>query len=215
MAVSLKIENLGKKFGNHWVLKSVNLNVYPFEKIAILGANGSGKSTLLKIMTGFFHHEAGLVSWNKDDIITDHPNFSFSSPYLNLFDHLTVEEHIHFHFKQKKSINNLSGTDIVSLGKLNDYNHKLIYHLSSGTRQRLKNTLAILTEADVLFMDEPCSNLDDSNIQHNQALVSDYTSNRIVIIASNYPPEYDFICSKEFKIENKELSLLKNKQLWA
>ena len=216
MAVTLHIENLSKKFGSHWVLKSLNLKIQPFEKIAILGSNGSGKSTLLKIMAGFLYFDKGTLKWSKGETeITDHPDFSFSSPYLDLFDHLKVEEHIEFHFKQKQAYNNLKPGEIIDLGNLGEYRNKFIRQLSSGIRQRFKNTLAILTAADVLFLDEPCTNLDEDNTKHYQKLVTEYTRDKMVIIASNYPPEYEFLCTKEYKIENCELHLLKNKQLWA
>lgn len=57
--------------------------------------------------------------------------------------------------------------------------------------------------------------MDEDNIKLYQKLVTEYTKDRMVIIASNNPLEYDFICTKEFKIENGDFQLLKNKQLWA
>ncbi len=217
MSVSLHIENLSKKFGNHWVFKSINLQIQPYEKIAILGANGSGKSTLLKIMAGFIYFDKGSVKWENtaNSDVSDFPDFSFSSPYLDLFDYLTVEEHIKFHFEQKLCYKNLDSESVIDIGNLGDQKHKRVKQLSSGTRQRFKNTLAILTHSDVLILDEPCSNLDEENNNHYQNLVNEYTKERMVIIASNHAPEYDFICTKEFKIENSELHLVKNKQLWA
>ena len=113
MALSLHIENLDKKFGNHWVLKSANLAVQPFEKIAILGANGSGKSTLLKILTGFTYFDKGTLKWKDGDSEFDAPNFSFSSPYLDLFDHLTIVEHLAFHFAQKPVYQAISIDEII------------------------------------------------------------------------------------------------------
>lgn len=215
MAISLNIENLYKKFGNQWVLKSLNLTVNPYEKIAILGANGSGKSTLLKIMAGFLYFDKGKLSWVKDDIEYESPDFTFSSPYIDLFEHLTIEEHIEFHFNQKQTWNNIKTDEIISLGNLDNHRKKQIKQLSSGIKQRFKNTLAIFTAAEVLFLDEPCSNMDEDNIKLYQKLVTEYTKDRMVIIASNNPLEYDFICTKEFKIENGDFQLLKNKQLWA
>lgn len=215
MAISLNIENLYKKFGNQWVLKSLNLTVYPYEKIAILGANGSGKSTLLKIMAGFLYFDKGKLSWVKDDKEYESPDFTFSSPYIDLFEHLTIEEHIEFHFNQKQTWNNIKTDEIISLGNLDNHRKKQIKQLSSGIKQRFKNTLAIFTVAEVLFLDEPCSNMDEDNIKLYQKLVTEYTKDRMVIIASNNPLEYDFICTKEFKIENGDFQLLKNEQLWA
>lgn len=217
MPVSLHIEKLSKKFGVYWILKSVNLNIYHSEKIAILGSNGSGKSTFLKIIAGFIYYDKGKITWKNEATGTtsEYPDFAFSSPYIDLFNHLTIREHIEFHFKQKQCINQLTVDEILEVGNLADHQSKQISQLSSGIRQRFKNVLAILTNSEVLFLDEPCSNLDEANIALYQKLVAEYTKNRTVFIASNNPAEYDFICTKEFRIENQNLQLLTSKQLWA
>ncbi len=155
MSISLNIQNLYKKFGNQWVLKSLNLTVYPFEKIAILGANGSGKSTLLKIMAGFLYFDKGKLSWIKNDQELESPDFTFSSPYIDLFEHLTIEEHIEFHFNQKPTWNAIRTDEIIRLGNLDIHRKKQIKQLSSGIKQRFKNTLAIFTSAEVLFWMSP------------------------------------------------------------
>jgi len=217
LSVSLKIEKLSKKYGPAWVLKDVELSLSPFEKIAILGQNGSGKSTILKIMAGFIHFEKGTILWTDEtnNTVSEQPDYSFSSPYLDLFEHLTVKEHLEFHFRQRKHIAEISRDDIYLLAGLEEYKNKFVKQLSSGIRQRFKNALAIFTQAEVLFLDEPCSNLDEENIKLYQELMVQFTRNKMVIIASNHKPEYEFLCTKEFKIENKALNLLRNKQLWA
>jgi len=217
LSVSLKIEKLSKKYGSSRVLKDVELSISPFEKIAILGQNGSGKSTLLKLMAGFVHFEKGSIEWTNEakNSIIDQPQYSISSPYLELFEHLTVDEQLQFHFKQRDLIDNISLSEIYALANLESHKNKYIRQLSSGIKQRFKNALAIFTKADVLFLDEPCSNLDEENITLYQTLMLEYAKNKMVIIASNHKPEYEFICTKEFKIEEKALKLLSNKQLWA
>ena len=217
MSVALHITNLGKKFGTSQIFKSVNLNVYKNEKVAILGSNGSGKSTLLKIISGFIGHQKGEIKWVDEDNrpLSTTPEFSYSAPYIDLFDFLTVNEQLAFHFKEKKAIQDLSISKILEIGMLQNFANKQVRQLSSGVRQRLKNTLAVLTDTPVLFLDEPCSNLDKENINLYQELINTYCANRIVLIASNYEPEYEFICTRYFKIENQNLTPVQDKQLWA
>lgn len=217
MSFSLKIEKLSKKYGPSWVLKDVELSVSPYEKIAILGQNGSGKSTLLKMMAGFILFEKGSMVWTDEsnNSISEEPDYSISSPYLELFEHLTVKEQIEFHFRQRNILEGILLEDIYALSNLELHKDKFIRQLSSGIKQRLKNALAIFTQAKVLFLDEPCSNLDEENIQLYQKLMLEYTKPKMVIIASNHKPEYEFICTKEFIIDEKALNLLRNKQLWA
>lgn len=217
MSVALHITNLGKKFGTSQIFKSVNLNVYKNEKVAILGSNGSGKSTLLKIISGFIGHQKGEIKWVDEDNkpLSTTPEFSYSAPYIDLFDFLTVNEQLAFHFKEKKAIQDFSISKILEIGMLQNFANKQVRQLSSGVRQRLKNTIAVLTDTPVLFLDEPCSNLDKENINLYQELINTYCANRIVLIASNYEPEFEFICTRYFKIENQNLMPVQDKQLWA
>ena len=211
MAAFLHIENLSKRFGSQWVLKSINLSIQHREKIAILGSNGSGKSTLLKILAGFLYFDSGKVIWTKDAMIINSPDFVFSSPYIDLFEDLTVEEHIAFHYQHKPAYESLDCDSIIKLSNLEQHRKKPIKQLSSGIKQRFKNSLALFSNSDVVFLDEPCSNMDAENISIYQDLVAKYTQSRTLIIASNYPSEYEFICTKKFRIENCELQLVNSK----
>lgn len=215
MIHSLRVKNLAKRYNDQWVFKSIELTVHASEKVAILGANGSGKTTLMKILAGFVYPTSGEILWNEGENKIESPEFSYSSPYIDLFEHLSVMEHVAFHFKQKQVLNDLALSEILELGNLAYYRDSRISQLSSGLRQRLKNILAIFSQTEVLFLDEPCSNLDDENVLLYQKLVQDYAKGRMVFIASNNPMEYELLCTKEYKIENGQLHLLKNKQLWA
>lgn len=70
--------------------------------------------------------------------------------------------------------------------------------------QRLKLATGIFTKSDVLFLDEPCTNLDQNSIQLYQEWVQQYTSEKIVIIASNQPYEYQ-MCDITFDIEQYKI----------
>jgi ABC-type multidrug transport system ATPase subunit len=215
MDISLRINNLSKKFNDQWVLKSVNLNIYPYEKIAILGANGTGKSTLLKIIAGFLYFDSGEIEWTDADQNKSEIQFSYSAPYIDLFEQLTIQEHLEFHFKQKALLEGITLQEVMDLSDLNAHKHKTLKQLSSGIKQRFKNALAIFSSGQVLFLDEPTTNLDEENIRLYQTLLKDHSKQKMVLIASNNSVEYDFICNKEFRIENCDLQLVKNKQLWA
>lgn len=214
MGISVRIKNLGKKFNSKWIFKNVDLNIYSGEKIAILGPNGCGKSTFLKILSGFMTSDKGSIEW-EDYPPGSTPTFSFSSPYLELFEYLTVKEQLGFHFKLHKPLEFLTPDEILDISRLTEHSDKQIKQLSSGMKQRLKNAQAIFSDTEILFLDEPCSNLDAANISRYQEILKKYAGSRMVLIASNSKDEYDFISTKEFGFENGALNLLKNKQLWA
>lgn len=192
------LEDIGKKFGNQWVFRHLYLDVSQGSKCAILGANGSGKSTLLKIMARWLNPTEGNVMYfTNGQPLVDPENIFLSiavaAPYLELVEEFTLLELFRFHFQFKKPLNNLSLFEIIELSGLEAAAQKQIRHFSSGMKQRTKLTLALLSEAPFVLLDEPCSNLDAKAIEWYRNLIFRYGNNRTLVICSNHQPcEYDF-----------------------
>ena len=206
MPVSLEIKCLTKKFGNNFILNNISLESNLASSIVFLGENGSGKSTMIKILCGYLYYDTGKILWNNNDSII--PDFSISAPYIDLFEQLTIEEHLKYHFLFKNRFNNINDNEILEKSFLKEHKHKFIKQLSSGLKQRFKNILSIFSDTQVLFLDEPCSNLDEQNIKLYQKLVLEFSANRLLIMASNSKPEYDFINPLMYKIDKGKLELL-------
>ncbi|NUM31407.1 MAG: ATP-binding cassette domain-containing protein [Bacteroidetes bacterium] len=203
MSVSIEIKNLTKKFGNNHILKNVSFIENGAKPLVFLGANGSGKSTLIKILCGYLYYNSGKIIWNNDEDLM--PDFAISAPYIDLFEHLTLEEHLSQHFNFKKRLNNFSNIEILEQSNLLVHKAKFIKQLSSGLKQRFKNIQAIFSDTQVLFLDEPCSNLDEQNIKLYRELLQKFSATKTIIIASNNTCEYDFLCTVKYKIENGSL----------
>lgn len=159
-------------------------NVY-----SILGSNGSGKSTLLQICSGYLTPSQGKVVWAKQrlNVTVDkvYTHVAFCTPYMTLYDDFTLLENIRFFLAFKKLRNNLSEKDVVLITELEGHSDKLLRNFSSGMKQRVKLALAVLSDADLLLLDEPSSHLDAKSIQWYQTLLQNNTQDRITVIASN------------------------------
>lgn len=203
MLTTLTIKNLSKRFENNIIFNNTSISIQNTNSIVFLGENGSGKSTLLKILCGYLYYDTGEIFWNgKENSIN---NFAVSAPYIELFEQLTVKEHLKFHFNFQNRIQNITDDKILEISNLEQHKNKQVKKLSSGLKQRLKNVLAIFSDTQVLFFDEPCSNLDEYNIELYQKLVKQYANEKLLIIASNQKHEYDFLKPIIFKIENSKL----------
>lgn len=77
----------------------------------------------------------------------------------------------------------------------------MISQFSSGMKQRLKLGLALLSEVPVVLLDEPTSNLDRKGIEWYQDLIDKFGQNRILIVCSNEPREYEF-CQQKIVLED-------------
>lgn len=204
-SIQISVSGLGKKYGSNRLFKDLNLSFNQANNYAITGFNGSGKSTLLLTLAGFITPTEGKVIWTKNNsLINNLPDhFSFSSPSLNLFEDLTLEEHLYYHKNFVKTFNiNQAKTDLEIFG-LNKFLSKQILTFSSGMKQRLKLILALNNDVPVLFLDEPCSNLDEQGILIYKEIIQKKQENNLVIIATNQ-------ASVEFPLVGETINLEKN-----
>jgi ABC-type multidrug transport system ATPase subunit len=208
--IDIKVTNAGKKFGREWIFRNVSLEITRGEKIVILGLNGSGKSTLLQALTGYLTlNEGELVYLNNQQKTDDEQQYKFislASPYLELIEDFTLQEQIEHASIYKSFINDLTTEQIIELSGLSAHKDKYIRLFSSGMKQRLKLTLAILADAPILFLDEPTSNLDAIVINWYKSLISNYGMNKTIIVCSNsIKDEYDF-CERVITMEDYKYS---------
>lgn len=210
-AVTISLTNAGKKFGKEWIFRNVNLEIKPHDKLVILGLNGSGKSTLLQALTGYLTLNEGELSFHQPTIFmkerknnTDffYKKIALASPYLELLEDFTLEEMIAHSAVYKPFINSLSINEVVQLSGLSAHKSKYIKLFSSGMKQRLKLTLAILADTPILLLDEPTTNLDATVVSWYQQLIETYCKNKTVVVCSNsIKDEYTF-CTQTIVMEN-------------
>lgn len=195
--ITITVTDAGKKFGKEWIFKQVNLNVEQGKKIVILGLNGSGKSTLLQALTGYLLINSGKVIYTQNEqTLGEHEQYRFismASPYLELVEDFTLQEQIAHAAIYKPFLNGVSVEKVVELSGLAAHASKYIRLFSSGMKQRLKLTLAILADAPVLFLDEPTTNLDATVIGWYKTMIADYATHKTIIVCSNsVKEEYEF-----------------------
>ncbi len=202
----ITLENAGKKFGKEWIFRNVSLEIRQGEKVVILGLNGSGKSTLLQSLTGYLSLNEGSLIYQKKAETIDVENFykyqSLASPYLELIEDFTLEELINHSAIYKPFLNNLNTNEVIELSGLSAHKDKFIKLFSSGMKQRLKLTLAVLADMPILFLDEPTSNLDVTVIDWYQKLVANYATHKTIIVCSNSIKEEYSFCNRILPMED-------------
>lgn len=189
-------DNIGKRFTLHqWIFKDLSFEFNIAHRYGIQGPNGSGKSTLLSILSGINLPSKGTLNYYKDDKAIDgllwHQYLTISTPYSDLIDYLTLEELLDFYLNFKKFQSSIDKNNFLEIVFLAQHKNKLVKHFSSGMKQRLKLALAILTESDVLLLDEPCTNLDVNTTEWYYSLLNQYTKNKLVIVASNDARDFE------------------------
>lgn len=189
--MKIEVKNLSKRFGLSWVIKDFNFLFQEGSKTAINGPNGSGKSTLLRLLNGqLIPNQGDLIYTSNKRAELTHQNVSrfinTYGPYTELIEELTCIELAQIHSNLRPLQNSLSVNDLWErVGWTKKITKRPVAVLSSGMKQRLKLLLALGTESEAVFLDEPTSNLDDEGKLWYLNLVEDWLADRTLIVASN------------------------------
>lgn len=204
--MKISLSDIGKRFNREWIFRHCTFTFEPGGKYAITGPNGSGKSTLLQIVAGALIPSEGVMDWsvgkNGSPIIPADEVFSkmaLAAPYLEVIEEMTLLEFLHFHQDFKPWIAGTHPDMIIDAVGLSSSRHKQIRNFSSGMKQRVKLAQAFFSDTPVLLLDEPCTNFDQAGFKLYKDLVSTYARDRLLIVSSNDPAEYDF-CTEVMSI---------------
>jgi len=168
--MSIKIENITKRFANYRALRGINLEVEKGELVALLGPSGCGKTTLLRIIAGLEIPDAGgiyLFNESMNDKTVRERNVGFVFQHYALFKHMTVFENIAFGLKVKpRKIRPRRDeiedkvSSVINLVQLEWAAKRYPSQLSGGERQRVALARSLAIEPKVLLLDEPFGALD-------------------------------------------------------
>jgi len=162
----LRLERIGRNFGEQAALSELSLTIRGGEFIALLGPSGCGKSTALNCLAGLLPLSSGSI-WLDDRRIDGLPpeQRGFGMVFQNyaLFPHMTVRDNVAFGLKMRKTPKaqlRPRVDEVMRLVRLEDQASKLPSQLSGGQQQRVAIARAIVYEPPLVLMDEPLSNLD-------------------------------------------------------
>ena len=167
----LKVSGLTKTFGPNAVLRGLDLDVEPGERIAILGASGSGKSTLLRCLNFMEMPDAGTVMLDdqvigrrESELVKVRQRIGMVFQQFNLFPHMTaignVMEGLRTVRRMPKADARVrAGKELARVG-LTDKAETYPAHLSGGQKQRVAIARALAMDPELLLFDEPTSALD-------------------------------------------------------
>ncbi|RZM21787.1 MAG: ABC transporter ATP-binding protein [Pedobacter sp.] len=199
--MKVSLQNVGKRFNRDWIFRSCSLEFLPQHSYAITGPNGSGKSTLLQVIAGATLHSEGKIIYthNDQDITEPYRYIAIAAPYLELIEELTATEMLGFHAAFKPLT--ASVAEMLAAVQLEKAAGKQIRYFSSGMKQRLKLAQAFYSDAPLLLLDEPTTNLDNDGIELYRRLISEQLGKKLIIISSNVTDEYDF-CNEVIRVDS-------------
>ena len=201
----IQLEQIGKKYNREWIFRGLSYTFQAGKKYAITGPNGAGKSTLLQTIAGSTVLSEGSIKYSiaGQEILPENAftSLSICAPYLTLIEEMTALEFLAFHESFKCFMPGITPDTALEIIGLMTAANKQIRYFSSGMKQRIKLAQAIFSDVPVLFLDEPCTNLDETGYALYQSLIQNYASHKLIIVSSNDKAEYHF-CEEVIDIKN-------------
>lgn len=189
---AIAIESVTKRFGDITAVDDVSLEIRPGEVLALLGPNGAGKTTLLDMVLGFAEPTAGSIR-----AFGDTPKRAASNGHIGavlqdggLLDDLTVGETIKMiaacHYSHAPV------ADVMRRAGVAHFISRKVKKCSGGQKQRLRFALALLTDPQLLILDEPTAGLDaTARREFWDTMHAEAKRGRTIVFATHYLREAD------------------------
>lgn len=179
--MKLSAKNICKTYDTNFVIRDFSCAYSTGDFIGIFGKNGSGKSTLIKLLSQMILPDSGEI-----ETIPPSPGKYIVAPYSNLYANLSIKEHAGFIARAYETkFDKALYLDLLKKLNLENFDNQIVKKLSSGTVQKAKIMLSLLSQSDILFFDEPFSNLDDAGISTTIELIRQARTNSLILMASN------------------------------
>jgi ABC-type multidrug transport system ATPase subunit len=201
----IELKDVGKRFRKNTLFKKLNFEFDSGHYYAVTGPNGSGKSTLLKIIAGITLPSKGEITYFSDSREIPAEKWfeclTINAPYISLIEEFTLQEHLEFQQNFKPFYEGINIDEELEKASLINHKEQHISEFSSGMKQRLKLILAFFSKSQVILLDEPTSHLDKWGKEWYLNLLKFKFNERITVIFSNDPEEYNTFEPNVLKIK--------------
>ena len=200
---AIRIENLTKKYKDVVAVDNLSLSVQKGELFSLLGVNGAGKTTTIKMLSCLTQPTSGDAflngkSINKDtaavkSLIAVSPQETAVAPGLSVWENLELICGVHGFTKEKQKVKIEELTDLLGLESVSK---KKAGKLSGGWQRRLSIAMALISEPEILFLDEPTLGLDVLARSDLWDLIRSLKGKVTIILTTHYMEEAEALSDR-------------------
>jgi ABC-2 type transport system ATP-binding protein len=199
----IDVRLLTKNYGPYRAVDQISFSVKKGEVVGFLGPNGAGKTTTMKIITGFMAPTSGSASVAGFDVFENPIEVKRRIGYLPetppVYGEMTVESYLRF-VARLKGVERSRVSTLVERAlertELGPVRKRLIQNLSKGYRQRVGISQALVSEPEVLILDEPTVGLDPRQVAEVRDLIKELAGQHTVILSTHILPEVQATCQR-------------------
>src|SRR3989449_8444789 len=197
----IEVQGLTKHYGVIAAISDVSFSVKRGEIVGFLGPNGAGKTTTMRILAGFMPATQGTATVAGYDVFTQslevRRRIGYMPENVPLYSEMGVASYLDFVAEVKgvgRAERRRRVADVMDRCLIADVQHRLIGKLSKGYRQRVGLAQAIVSDPEVLILDEPTIGLDPKQIAEIRALIKSLAGQHTVILSTHILPEVSMLC---------------------
>ena len=199
----IEVMNLSKRYGEFVAIDSLNFTVNKGEVVGFLGPNGAGKSTTMKIITGFMAPTSGEARVAGFDVFEDPIEVKKRIGYLPetppVYLDMLVDEYLNY-VAELKGVEKGKRAGLVDRAiektHLGAVRKRLIHNLSKGFRQRVGIAQALVSDPEILILDEPTVGLDPKQVAEIRDLIKELRGQHTIILSTHILPEVQATCER-------------------
>jgi ABC-2 type transport system ATP-binding protein len=200
--MELLIENLSKRYDQHWALRQLSLRCEP-GMLGLVGPNGAGKTTLMRMIATLLDPTEGTIRWNGQDIRSNGEVLREVLGYLpqefGIYREFTGRQFLQYLAAMKglpKSVAQRRVAEVLEIVNLEQVADRKLPTYSGGMKQRVGIAQALLNDPELLIVDEPTAGLDPAERVRFRTLLANLTSNRIIILSTHIISDVEAVASR-------------------
>ena len=216
--MGLVIDNIVKKYGEKTVVNGISFSINEPGVYALLGTNGAGKTTTIRIILGMIDYESGSVTWNKKNICEQEFNIGYLAEERGLYPKYSLMDQL-IYFGKLKGMKTGDIKERIKYWSERLEVEKYVYpdkkkkymkadQLSKGNQQKIQLMAALISDPELIILDEPLSGLDPVNAELFKSIIhEEIQKEKYIIMSSHQMSTIEEFCS-DITIMNKGNAVL-------
>lgn len=191
--MKLEFRNIYKSFGENKVLKGISFTAESGNAFGILGRNGAGKTTSIRILMGVFDADNGEVLLDGEPIDRSKIKFGYLPEERGLYPKRVIGEQLSY-FGQLRGMSKRASIEAADKWlkrmSMSEYKDKKLDTLSKGNQQKIQLVAALISDPDIVVLDEPFSGLDPVNAMLLKEVIKEVISQGKIVLFSSHQMNY-------------------------
>ena len=194
--MTLKVENLAKRYAERWVTSNVSLTVEPGQIVGLLGPNGAGKTTSFYMIVGLIEADQGTIWLDEEDVteLAMHERAKKGIGYLpqepSIFRRLSVSDNILAILETRKDLDNQTRNQALE-NLLEEFNITHIrgnsgMSLSGGERRRVEIARALAAAPRFILLDEPFAGVDPISVNDIKNIIKQLRDRGLGVLITDH-----------------------------